>query len=99
MWWQSALWAFGGGLAIQLYYLWARNHMPEDERPDINLIYWLGFFGLPLVGAFFATAYEQSGYDSSPILAVYFGLTTPAFLRSVTRDNPFQRPVDPPQGA
>jgi hypothetical protein len=99
MWWQIALWAIGGGLAIQLYYLWARSHMPEDERPDLNRFYWIGFFGLPLVGAFFISAYDQSGYETSPILAVYVGLATPALLRSVAKDNPFQRPVEPPPGA
>jgi hypothetical protein len=74
--------------------------MPANQRVPLNWTYWIvGFVALPLVGAFLVSAYEQSGNEANSIIATYVGLATPALLRSMTKDNPFQRPVDPPPGA
>jgi hypothetical protein len=97
--WQTVLYAIGGGFAIQFYYLWARNNMPANRRPDLNQMYWFVFACMPLVGGFLASAYEQSGNQLNPILAVHIGVSAPAILRSMARENPIQRPVDPPPGA
>ncbi len=99
-WWQTTLWAFGGGVSIQFYYLWARSNMPANRRVPLNKTYWIvGFVALPLVGAFLVSAYQQSGNEANPIIATYVGLATPALLRSMAKDNPFESAVDPPPGA
>jgi hypothetical protein len=73
--------------------------MAPNRRPPLDKMYWFLFFVMPIIGGFLASAYEQSGTQLNPILAIHIGVSAPAILRSMARQNPFQRPVDPPPGA
>lgn len=92
---QSSVWfAMSGALAIKLLELAELHKVPTEERPDFkDLLYWLPFFILPLLGGGLAFVYVSSNTLLSPILAVNVGLSAPLMLRAMAQAIPIDPPV------
>lgn len=97
---QIMLAAFGG-LVVNLLSLLEIRNVPKERRPDFrDFFYWLPFLAWPAMGSVLAFAYEASGVQLNPILAINVGVSTPLILRSMAEANPFKTNViDPGEGA
>ncbi|MDG5814950.1 hypothetical protein QA601_07675 [Chitinispirillales bacterium ANBcel5] len=93
--------AFGGALAIKLLELTELQHVAKEQRPDFtDIIYWLPFVIMPLLGAGLAYVYITSGVELQPILAANIGVSAPLIIRAWAEINPFGKSgIELPPGA
>lgn len=84
------LYAFCGGIAVNLISLTELRSIPKTQRPQTfsDWIYCLWFFGVPIVGGFLAYAYQNSSINLSPILAINIGASAPLILKSLAAAAP-----------
>jgi hypothetical protein len=83
--------AFFGALAVKLIEFTELSKLPKAKRPDItDLVYWLPFIILPLIGGGLAFIYIISGQTLSPILALNVGISAPLTIRTVAQVLPDQ---------
>ena len=81
--------AAGGALSIKLLELAELQHTPKDRRPDLReLVYWLPFLILPLLGCFIAYVYISSGTELTPILSANIGASAPLTIRAMANAAP-----------
>jgi hypothetical protein len=97
----NLLLAFVGGFAINILHLMEYSRRPKTERPDFkDWLFWLPYPTWPLLGAILAFAYQQSGVQLSPILALNVGLSAPLIFRAMIEANPTKpTSIDPGKGA
>lgn len=90
-----------GGLAVNVLDLMELRNVPRERWPDFkSVVYWLPFVLWPLLGAFVAYVYQQSGTELNPVLAVNIGASAPLILRGMAAANPTARQrIDPGPGA
>ncbi len=88
------LYAIGGGFALNIVRLAELSNVPKVDRPPTfsDPLYWVQFFGLPLVGGFLAYAHDNSGAHLSPLLAVNIGASAPAIFKSLASAIPKHLP-------
>ena len=81
------LYAFIGGLALNLIQLAELYRIPKMDRPETfrDPLYYAQLIGLPAIGGFLVYAYEHSGTMLSPILAINVGASAPAILKSLSK--------------
>jgi len=93
--------AFGGALAIKLLELAELQHVSKTERPDFtDVVYWLPYLIMPLLGAGLAYVYIVSGVQLQPILAANIGVSAPLILRTWAEINPLgKNSIEVPKGA
>lgn len=98
---QAVLFAGAGSLAIRLLELAEIPRIPKAERPDFaDLVYWIPFVIMPLLGGGLAYMYVMSGVVLKPILAVNVGISAPLILRAMAEINPVRASaIDPGAGA
>ena len=79
------LYAFLGGIAVNLLSLTELRSIPKPKRPETfsDWIYCLWFFGVPIVGGFLAYVYQNSDVSLTPLLAVNIGASAPLILKSI----------------
>ena len=93
--------ASAGGFAINILHLIEHSKRPKTERPDFkDWLFWVPYVAWPIFGAMLAFAYQESGVQLSPILALNVGLSAPLIFRAMIEANPV-RPtaIDPGEGA
>lgn len=91
--------AAAGALCVKLLELVEIHRIPAQLRPNLReVIYWIPFAILPLVGGFLAYVYIKSGTPLSPMLALNIGVTAPLVFRSLAERLP-EKVVDPGDGA
>ena len=97
----AVLFAGFGGLAIKLLELAELPKVPKSERPDFkDIVYWIPFAVMPLLGGGLAYMYVMSGVALQPVLAVNVGVSAPLILRAMAEINPLgPRAIDPGEGA
>ena len=96
----NTLYAVGGAIVALLLELAGLRSTPRSQRPDFgDWLYWVPYVVYPAAGAFLVLVYEQSGVRFSPILAANVGASAPLIFRSLTSASPFNRPLDPGEGA
>jgi len=90
-----------GGFAINILHLVEYSKRPKIERPDFkDWMFWLPYPVWPVLGGILAYAYQESGVQLSPILALNVGLSAPLILRAMVEANPIKPSVvDPGEGA
>ena len=90
-----------GGLAINILHLVEYSKRPKAERPDFkDWLFWIPYPTWPLLGGLLAFAYERSGVQLSPILALNVGLSAPLIFRAMLDANPIKpAAIDPGKGA
>lgn len=78
------LFAFFGGIAINILSLTELRNIPRPDRPETfsDPLYSLWFFGVPLLGGMLAYAYQISGSNLTPIIAINVGASAPLILKS-----------------
>jgi hypothetical protein len=93
--------AFFGALAIKLLELAELQHVAKVERPDFSdIIYWLPYLIMPLLGGGLAYVYIVSGVKLQPILAANIGVSAPLILRTWAEVNPLgDKKISLPEGA
>ena len=97
----TVLFAFCGGLAIKLLEIAELAKVPKAQHPDFSeIVYWLPFAIMPVLGGGLAYMYVMSGVELKPILAVNVGVSAPLILMTMAKINPL-RPssIDPGEGA
>lgn len=85
-------WGFVGGLSANFLRLCAFAGRRKAER-DLFLrdpIYWIQFFGVPLVGAFIAFGYGEANCPLPGILPFHIGASAPALVKLMV--GPLQLP-------
>jgi hypothetical protein len=84
------IFAFCGGLAVNVLRLCELQTIPRAERPATfsDPLYVLQFVFLPLAGAGLAYMYQRSGTNLNAILAVNIGASTPLILKSLASAAP-----------
>lgn len=90
-----------GGFAVNILHLIEHSKRPKSQRPDFtDWLFWVPYPAWPIFGAVLAFAYQESGVQLSPILALNVGLSAPLILRAMIEANP-ARPttIDPGEGA
>lgn len=88
-----------GALCVKLLELVEIHRIPVHQRPNLKeLIYWVPFLILPMVGGFLAYVYIESGTILSPLLALNVGVTAPLVFRSLAERIP-EKVIDPGDGA
>ena len=97
----SVLFAAGGALAVELLKLAEVRNIPKHERPDLKeVLYWIPYVILPLLGACLAYVYIVSEIVLKPILAVNIGISAPLIIRTMASSVPKAvGPIDPGKGA
>lgn len=90
-----------GGFAINILHLIEYSKRPKSERPDFkDWLFWVPYPVWPILGAVLAFAYQESGVQLSPILALNVGLSAPLIFRAMIESNPAkQNTIDPGKGA
>jgi len=68
-----------GGLGVNVYRLYAASQAPET-KPTFNVIYWVQFFGLAVMGAAVAWINDATK-QISPLTAFNVGLSIPALIK------------------
>lgn len=97
---QAMLIAAFGGFAVEFVGLMNLKNVARAERPDFrDVLYWLPFIGLPLLGAVLAFIYERSDIELTSIIAFNVGASAPLIVRSLSTALPLQNRPDPPPGA
>lgn len=99
---QSAVYfATFGALAIKLLELAELPKVPASQRPDFkDIIYWVPFVVMPILGGGLAYMYVMSGIVLKPILAVNVGVSAPLILRAMAEVNPMPGgSIEPGEGA
>ena len=93
--------AAAGGVTINFVHLIEYSKRPKKERPDFSdILYWIVFLLYPILGAFLAYVYVESGVKLTPILSFHIGLSAPLILRTMIEVNPMKsRTIDPGEGA
>ena len=72
-----------GALTIEALNMMDLRSKAKQDRPDFrDWLYWLPFFGLPIIGGVLALAYEWSDISLTPILALNVGAAAPVTFRS-----------------
>ena len=86
------VYAFFGGIAINLINLTELRNMPRLSRPETfsDPIYVLWFFGMPILGSVLAYAYQMSEISLTPIIAINVGASAPVILKSFAAAFPSQ---------
>ena len=79
------LYAFFGGIAVNLLSLTELRNIPKPQRPETfsDWIYCLWFFGVPVIGGFLAYAYQNSSMNLTPLLSINIGASAPLILKSL----------------
>lgn len=97
----TVLYATFGALAIKLLELAELQNVSAAQRPDFkDIIYWVPYLVMPLLGGGLAYVYVMSEIVLKPILAVNVGVSAPLILRAMAEANPMQGgPIDPGDGA
>lgn len=91
--------AMAGAFAIKLLEIAELHKLAPAERPDFkDILYWVPFVILPLLGGGLAQVYVSSDTVLSPLLAVNIGVSAPLMLRSMAQVIPEQS-VDTPKNA
>lgn len=87
---ESFLFAVFGGYAINIISLAELRNIPRSERPDTfsDWIYDIWFFVIPILGGVLAIAYQMSGSNLTPILAINVGVSTPLILKAFAAVTP-----------
>lgn len=90
-----------GGFAINVLHLIEYSKRSKAERPDFkDWLFWVPYFAWPILGGTLAYAYQESGVQLSPILALNVGLSAPLILKAMVEANPAKPVViDPGEGA
>ena len=93
--------AAAGALAVELLKLAEIRNIPKHERPDLKeVLYWLPYLIIPLLGAGIAYMYIMSDIVLKPILAVNVGASAPLIIRTMMTTVPkVAGPIDPGRGA
>jgi hypothetical protein len=85
---------------MQFIALMELGRIPKTERPDFkDPLYWLPFVVAPLIGGGLALAYIYPTDVLKPFVAINVGVSAPLILRSMANINPFDKPIDPGDGA
>ena len=96
----AVLFAAFGAFGMQLLHLLEIRNIPKAERPDFkDFFYWLPFIVSPIIGGGLALAYIYPADVLKPLVAINVGVSAPLILRSMAIMNPFDRPIDPGDGA
>ena len=96
----AVLFAVFGAIGMQLLSLMEMRNIPKTERPDFkDFFYWLPFIVSPLIGGGLALAYIYPDDGLKPLVAINVGVSAPLILRSMANINPFDKPIDPGEGA
>jgi hypothetical protein len=98
----SAAWyAFFGALALKLLELTELAKISRANRPDLtDIIYWVPYAIMPIVGGGLAFAYVASSVEMKPMLAINVGVSAPLILRAMAQLNPFEsNSIKVPPGA
>lgn len=80
-WQVLILFAFFGGLAINIIRLFERNNSPPDRRPPIDKWYIAQFIILPIVGSGVALMYLWDQTPLTALLAVQVGASAPLIIK------------------
>ena len=90
-----------GGLIVNLLQLMEYSKMPKYERPDFkDFLFWLPYIIWPILAGVLGYAYQSSGNELSPILALNIGVSAPLIFRAMAEVNPFEpKSIDPGEGA
>lgn len=96
----AVLFAAFGAIGMQLLSLMEMRNIPKAERPDFkDIFYWFPFIVSPLIGGGLALAYIYPADVLKPLVAINVGVSAPLILRSMANINPFEKPIDPGEGA
>lgn len=98
---QIMLFSAAGALAVELLKLAEIRNVPKHERPDLKeIVYWIPYVILPLLGAGLAYMYIVSDIALKPILAVNIGASAPLIIRTMaTSVSKISGAIDPGAGA
>ncbi|MCU8394065.1 hypothetical protein M2G63_16405 [Vibrio vulnificus] len=97
----SPVWfAMAGAFAIKLLELAELHKVTPSERPDFkDILYWVPFLILPVLGGGLAQVYVSSDTVLSPLLAVNIGVSAPLILRAMAQAAPEPTVVNIPKNA
>jgi hypothetical protein len=97
----SPVWfAMAGAFAIKLLEIAELHRITPAERPDFkDILYWVPFLILPILGGGLAQVYVSSDAILSPLLAVNIGVSAPLMLRAMAQAVPEDRIVKTPKNA
>jgi hypothetical protein len=97
----SPVWfAMAGAFAIKLLEIAEIHKIAPAERPDFkDILYWVPFLILPMLGGGLAQVYVSSNTVLNPLLAVNIGVSAPLMLRAMAQAVPETSVVDVPQSA
>ncbi len=97
----GVIFAAAGALALKMLELAEVRTIPKDQRPDLSdLLYWVPFLVMPILGGGLAYMYIMSDIVLKPVLAVNVGISAPLIIRAMASAAPMQsRPIDPGAGA
>ena len=88
---ETILFAAAGGLILNLVNLLEIPNLSEERRPDLSdCLYWLHFLVWPACAIVLVLAYEKSGFELKPLLALNIGLSAPLIIRSMIGSIPFK---------
>jgi len=84
------LFAFGGGIAVNILRLAELSNIPKPQRPETftNPYYLIQFIFFPLIGAGLAYAYQTSGTNLTPLVAINIGASAPLIIKSLASAAP-----------
>ena len=90
----NPLCAFLGGIAVNLLTLTEMKNIPKTNRPQTfsDWVYDLWFFGIPVIGAGLAWAYQVSSVSLNPILSINIGASAPLILKTLAAAAPNTNP-------
>lgn len=89
-----------GAFAIKLLELAELHKVTPSERPDFkDILYWVPFLILPVLGGGLAQVYVSSDTVLSPLLAVNIGVSAPLILRAMAQAAPEPTVVNTPKNA
>ncbi|CAH7279760.1 conserved hypothetical protein [Vibrio chagasii] len=97
----SPVWfAMSGAFAIKLLELAELHKVAPAERPDLkDILYWVPFIILPILGGGLAHVYVSSNTTLTPLLAVNVGVSAPLMLRAMAQVVPEEKVINTPQNA
>jgi hypothetical protein len=75
------LFAFGGGISVNFLRLFEIKALPDGEKPRLDIIYWLQFLVLPLIGSFLALVYLWDKTPLTALLALQIGASAPLIVK------------------
>lgn len=97
----SPVWfAMAGAFAIKLLEIAELHKLAPAERPDLkDILYWIPFLILPIIGGGLAHVYVSSETVLTPFLAVNVGVSAPLILRAMAQVVPEERIINTPKNA